>query len=223
MVSLNDITKYYPTRQGMRCILDKVNFTLRRGDKLGILGCNGAGKSTLIRIISGVELPSSGTIEQTMSISWPLAFQGGFVGSLTGLDNLRFVCRVYDIDYKKALAFVEDFSELGCYLREPIKRYSAGMRARLAFGISMAVNFDCYLIDEVTAVGDKRFNERCQQMLFNEQKNRALIMVSHFPGVIREYCNRFSVLAFGKLHLFDAIGPAMAFYDKVMETQKFAI
>jgi len=216
MVSLDKITKYYPTRHGPRLILDNISFTLSPGDKLGILGCNGAGKSTLVRIIGGIERPTSGSIRREMSVSWPLALQGGFVGSLTGLDNLRFVCRVYNVPYERAELRVASFSELGEYLREPVSTYSAGMRARLAFAISMAVDFDCYLIDEVSAVGDRRFNEKCKKELFDKKNDRSLIMVSHFYGVINEYCNRVAVLDQGRFLVFDEPAEAIKYYDWVL-------
>ena len=138
MIALNNVSKVYHTRQGPRTVLDDVNLKVHRGERVGILGRNGAGKSTLIRLISGVEKPNSGTIRRDMSISWPLAFGGAFQGSLTGLDNIRFICRVYGAPIKPAIEYVEAFSELGVYLKEPVKKYSSGMRARLAFGISMA-------------------------------------------------------------------------------------
>jgi capsular polysaccharide transport system ATP-binding protein len=158
MIQLQEVTKRYRTRGGEHCVLNGVDLHLDRGDKLGILGRNGAGKSTLIRIISGAELPNSGTVTRDMSVSWPLAFGGGFQGSLTGADNIRFICRIYDAPFTNVLAFVKDFAELGKFLREPIKTYSSGMRARLAFAISMAIEFDCFLIDEVISVGDARFH-----------------------------------------------------------------
>lgn len=222
MVCLDNVTKYYPLRHGSRCVLNKISFTLQRGEKLGILGCNGAGKSTLIRIISGCEKPSSGTVTRSMSVSWPLAFQGGFVGGLTGLDNLKFICRVYNVPIGTALPAVQAFSELGPYLREPVSSYSAGMRARLAFAISMVVEFDCYLIDEVSAVGDKRFNARCKAALFDRQKNSSLIMVSHFMGVITEYCNRFAVLDNGTFTLFDNKTDAAKYYDYVLSQKNIS-
>jgi len=132
MIVLENVTKRYSTRQGSRVILDNINLTIHPGEKIGILGRNGAGKSTLIRLISGAELPTAGHVHRQMSISWPLAFSGGFQGSLTGLDNLRFICRVYGADIESAIPSVEAFSELGIYLGEPVKKYSSGMRARLA-------------------------------------------------------------------------------------------
>ena len=162
MIELTDITKVYRTRRGVHTVLDGVNLIIHPGDKIGIIGRNGAGKSTLIRLLSGAESPTSGQIYRDMSISWPLAFSGAFQGSLTGMDNLRFICRIYDVDIDYVKAFTEDFSELGQYLYEPVKRYSSGMKARLAFALSLAVEFDCYLIDEVIAVGDSRFSAKCK-------------------------------------------------------------
>ena len=147
-----------------------------------------------------------------MSISWPLAFTGGFQGSLTGLDNLRFVCRVYGASYKKALPFVEEFTELGSYLREPVKKYSSGMLARLAFAMSMAIEFDCFLIDEVIAVGDASFQEKCHNELFVNRRDRAMIMVSHDPHIIREHCTRACVLEKGVLTEFADVNSAFDFY-----------
>src|SRR5918996_2315297 len=135
MIRMDGINKSYPTRSGPVRVLRDVNLTVRPGERVGILGRNGAGKSTLIRLMSGAELPTSGHIHRDMSVSWPLAFGGAFQGSLTGYDNLRFICRVYGVDPEDKVEFVQEFSELGIFLREPIKSYSSGMRARLAFAI----------------------------------------------------------------------------------------
>lgn len=196
-------------------MLDDVNLTVKMGEKIGILGRNGAGKSTLIRILGGVERPTSGTIERTMNISWPLAFSGAFQGSLTGADNVRFVCRVYNVDYKKAMEIVDSFAELGKYLYEPVKVYSSGMRARLAFAISLAVDFDCYLIDEVISVGDASFHQKCQVELFEKRAHKAMIIVSHELHNIREYCDRTAILDKGKLFLFDDIEESLSIYQSL--------
>jgi capsular polysaccharide transport system ATP-binding protein len=214
MITLDNLTKVYDTRQGPRTILGGVNLRIAKGEKVGILGRNGAGKSTLLRLISGAELPTHGWIDRNMSVSWPLAFGGGFQGSLTGLDNLRFTCRVYGVSYDDAVPFVEKFSELGAYLREPVKKYSSGMRARLAFALSMAVEFDCFLIDEIIAVGDSRFHARCYEELFEKRKDRAMVMVSHNSQFIRDYCDRAGVLTDAKLHMFDQVDEAFAFYEE---------
>lgn len=213
MISVQNVEKRYLTRNGWRTVLKDINFNIKKGEKIGILGRNGAGKSTLIRLLSGVEPPTSGEIIRNMSISWPLAFSGAFQGSLTGMDNLRFICRIYGIDIDKAKEFVEEFSELGEYLYEPVKKYSSGMKARLAFAISLSVEFDCYLIDEVIAVGDSRFNAKCKYELFEKRKDRSIILVSHSPSAIREYCDKAMVLEQGKLHHFESIDLAYQFYN----------
>ena len=213
MIILDNVSKVYTTRQGPRTVLDGINLRVAKGEKIGILGRNGAGKSTLIRMISGAELPTSGHIHRGISISWPLAFGGAFQGSLTGLDNLRFICRIYGADIKPAIPYVEEFSELGAYLREPVKKYSSGMRARLAFAISMAVEFDCFLIDEIVSVGDSRFHEKCRIELFEKRKDRAMILVSHDAAYVRAHCDHAAVLVEGKLHSFEHVDDAFAFYQ----------
>lgn len=213
MIYLEHITKRYATRHGTVTVLDDVNLSIRPGEKIGILGRNGAGKSTIIRLISGAERASEGQIRREMSVSWPLAFGGAFQGTLTGLDNLRFICRVYGKSTEDKIAYVQDFSELGRYLREPVKTYSSGMRARLAFAISMVVEFDCFLIDEIVAVGDSRFQEKCRVELFEKRKERAMIIVSHDPGYVREHCDRAAVLIKGKLTAFDNVDDAFTFYQ----------
>jgi capsular polysaccharide transport system ATP-binding protein len=213
MITIENVTKVYDTRQGPRTVLDEICLKVANGEKIGILGRNGAGKSTMVRIISGSEMPTTGKIKREMSVSWPLAFGGAFQGSLTGLDNLRFICRVYNAPIEPAIEFVTEFSELGLYLREPVKKYSSGMRARLAFAISMAVEFDCFLIDEIIAVGDSRFHEKCQYELFEKRKDRAMIIVSHNADYIRQHCETAAVLVDGRLHGFDHVEAALEFYE----------
>lgn len=214
MIRLKGVNKSYPTRSGPVRVLRDVNLAVRRGERVGILGRNGAGKSTLIRLVSGAELPTSGSVERGMSVSWPLAFGGAFQGSLTGYDNLRFICRIYGVDPEDKIGFVEEFSELGLYLREPVKSYSSGMRARLAFAISMVIEFDCFLIDEIIAVGDARFHEKCHHELFERRGDRAMIIVSHDATYIREHCTRAAVLAAGELHHASSLDEAFDFYHQ---------
>jgi capsular polysaccharide transport system ATP-binding protein len=216
MIRLIDVAKCYDTRHGQVRVFDQVNLKIAPSEKVGILGRNGAGKSTMIRLISGAEQPTSGRIEREMSVSWPLAFGGAFQGALTGLDNLRFICRIYGVSSDDKLDFVEDFTELGTYFREPVRTYSAGMRARLAFALSMVIEFDCFLIDEIVAVGDVRFTEKCRFELFEKRGDRAMIIVSHDPTYIREHCDRASALVDGKLHHFDDLDEAFTFYDGAM-------
>lgn len=213
MISVKNVSKRYYTRNGSKDVLHNIDFELKKGEKVGILGRNGAGKSTLIRLMSGVEPPTSGTIERKMSISWPLAFSGAFQGSLTGMDNLRFISRIYNVDFDYMKEFTEEFSELGEYLYEPVKKYSSGMKARLAFALSLSVEFDCYLIDEVIAVGDSRFAAKCKYELFEKRKDRSLILVSHSLSSIKEYCDSAMVLHQGHMHKFPTIDEAYKFYN----------
>ncbi|GGZ85786.1 ABC transporter ATP-binding protein [Novosphingobium arvoryzae] len=202
MITVSNVTKHYRTRTGPKRVLDGINLKLTKGERLGVLGRNGAGKSTLIRLVGGAEAPTFGKITREMSVSWPLAFGGAFQGNLTGIDNVRFISRLYNQDPEHNLAFVEQFAELGQYLREPVSSYSSGMLARLAFAISMIIEFDCFLIDEVAAVGDSRFHERCNYELFDRRSDRAMMIISHDPGYLRDHCNRFAVLDQGRLTTF---------------------
>ena len=217
MITLSGVTKTYPTRSGPVQVLRGLDLTVDKGERVGILGRNGAGKSTLIRLISGAELPTSGHIHRDMSVSWPLAFGGAFQGSLTGYDNLRFICRIYGVDPEDKTGFVQEFSELGIFLWEPVKTYSSGMRARLAFALSMVIEFDCFLIDEIVSVGDARFHEKCHHELFERRGDRAMIIVSHDPLYIREHCTRASVLSAGQLYHAASLDEAFAFYHQETE------
>jgi capsular polysaccharide transport system ATP-binding protein len=214
MIEFVNVTKQYRVRNGVHTVFRDVNLEIAPGEKIGILGRNGAGKSTMIRLLSGAELPTRGRVLRYMSVSWPLAFGGAFQGSLTGKDNVRFICRVYGKDPATVMPMVEDFAELGRFLREPVKTYSSGMRARLAFAISLAIDFDCFLIDEVISVGDARFHQKCQTELFEKRKDRAMVIVSHEPHNIRERCDRACVLHAGTLHPFPDLDTAYAFYNQ---------
>jgi capsular polysaccharide transport system ATP-binding protein len=212
VIRIENLTKSYHTRKGRRTVLKDVSLELQRGRNVGIVGRNGAGKSTFIRLLSGAERPTSGRIHRGMSVSWPLAFSGAFQPNLTGLDNLKFVCRIYGVDWRPLVGFVQEFTELGVYFREPVSHYSSGMMTRLAFALSMAVEFDCFLIDEVMVVGDTRFHERCHYELFQKRKDRAFVLVSHDPGVIKAYCERACVLHEGRLIEFASVDDAYDFY-----------
>lgn len=214
MIQMDRINKSYSTGSGPVHVLRDVNLTISPGERVGILGRNGAGKSTLIRLMSGAEMPTSGRVFRGMSVSWPLAFGGAFQGSLTGYDNLRFICRIYGVDPEDKIGFVEEFSELGIYLREPVKTYSSGMRARLAFAISMVIEFDCFLIDEIIAVGDARFHAKCNHELFERRGDRAMIIVSHDANYIREHCTRAAILIGGELYHADNLDEAFALYNR---------
>lgn len=216
MLSVENVSKSYATRHGRHRVLNDVSFSLQRGRNLGILGRNGAGKSTMIRLISGAERPTSGRIVRGMRVSWPLAFGGAFQSHLTGLDNLKFVCRIYGVDHKPLVPAVEEFTELGHFFREPVSHYSHGMLTRLAFALSMAIEFDCFLIDEAMVVGDKRFHDRCHYELFKKRKDRAYILVSHDANAIRQYCENAVVLHDGRLIAFPNVDAAYDYYQATM-------
>ncbi len=213
MIALRNVSKHYRIRGGLHVVFAGVDLQVRKGEKVGVLGCNGSGKSTLIRLISGSEFPSTGTIDRAMSVSWPLALTSAFQGSLSGIDNIYFIARVYGVDADAIVPYVDSISELGYYLREPVKTYSSGMRARLAFALSMAVEFDCFLIDEVIAVGDARFHDRCAHELFERRRDRAMIIVSHEPHYIQKHCDRACLLVKGRLRVFEDVDSAVCAYE----------
>jgi capsular polysaccharide transport system ATP-binding protein len=203
-----DLRKAYGARQ----VLRGLNLAVTRGQKLGVLGRNGAGKTTLIKLLGGVEAPSGGRVRRGMTVSWPLGFGGGFQGSLTGLDNARFIARIYGRDYADLRGFVEDFSELGRHLRAPVKTWSAGMRARLAFALALAIEFDCYLVDEVILVGDADFQRKCHAELFDKRADRALVLASHSAEMIREMCGSALVLHAGQGRMFEDVEEGLRAY-----------
>lgn len=216
MIEIDNVTKSYATRSGPVHVLKGVSMALGARERIGILGRNGSGKSTLIRLISGAERPTGGKIRRSMSVSWPLAFGGAFQTALTGIDNLKFICRIHGVKYHNHIDFVEEFSELGLYLKEPVRTYSQGMRARLAFAISMVVEFDCFLIDEIVAVGDARFHQKYHIELFEKRSDRAMIVVSHDAGFIREHCTRAAVLVDGSLETFADVESAYTRYNELI-------
>ncbi|HLY46427.1 MAG TPA: ABC transporter ATP-binding protein [Stellaceae bacterium] len=215
MIAATGISKDYhsETGHGYHRVLNDVSFMVERGEKVAVLGRNGAGKSTLIRLLAGIEVPTSGTIERTMSVSWPVGLNGGVGGSMTGNDNIRFISRLYNRPFPLMREYVDDFAELGKFLAEPVRTYSAGMRARLNFALSIAIDFDCYLIDEIISVGDQRFQRRSQEELFEKRSDRCLILASHVPNVVRDYCSRALVLHRGRGKVFDDLDLALDIYQ----------
>jgi capsular polysaccharide transport system ATP-binding protein len=210
MITIENVSKAYRTKGHRKIIVDDLSCVLAQGRNLGILGENGAGKSTLMRMISGIELPDSGRIRRACRVSFPLGFSGSFAGSLTGRENAMFLARVYGESVRYVVDFAEDFAEIGSYFDMPVSTYSSGMRARLAFGVSMAIDFDVYLVDEVTAVGDQRFQNRCREMLTERFKHSDVIMISHGVATLKEYCQYGAVLHRGRLHFYDSIDLASA-------------
>lgn len=215
MIVCSNLNKEYKHGSHAKRVLKDVNLVVEPGDRVALLGRNGAGKSTLIKLIGGVEMPTSGRITREMSVSWPLGFTGGFQGSLTGYDNARFIARIYHRDYSDIRAFVEDFSELGRQLSMPVKTYSSGMRARLAFALSLAIEFDCYLIDEVIMVGDQNFSRKCQYELLEKRRDRTMILASHSTDMVRHLCNRALLIHDGHATAYDDVEAAVGVYSEL--------
>lgn len=213
MIELANVYKTYGTIAGPNVVLNDVSAIFPARETIGILGRNGAGKSTLLRLISGVEKPDAGQVTRTGRVSWPLGFAGGFSPSLSGEENCRFVARIYGEDVDRVVVATRDFADLGNYFYMPVRTYSSGMRARLAFGLSMAVDFDVYLVDEVTAVGDAQFQEKCRKAFEARSERSSLIIVSHSMLTIRSYCKRCAVLRNGKLRIFDTVKEAAKAYE----------
>ena len=208
----SDLVKEFPTGQGVRRVLDRISFRVGPGERLAILGRNGAGKSTLIQILAGLQQPTSGLVHRGLYMSWPLALGGGFEGEMSGYDNMRFISRIYNVPFPPMADFVADFTELGRLLYEPVRYYSSGMRMRLAFAISLAVDFECLLIDEVILVGDRRFQEKCQREIFENRRHCGMILAVHALDVVQEYCSHALVLKDGRGRVFDDVKLACSTY-----------
>ena len=217
MIALDGVHKSYRTPNGRKVVLENVSAQFPTGYSVGILGRNGAGKSTLVRILAGTESPDRGRVIRESRVSWPLGFGGAFHPALSGAENARFAARIYGADPNFVLSYVEDFAELDDYLGMPVRTYSSGMRARLAFGISMAIDFDVYLVDEITAVGDERFRDRCRDALKERMRHADIIMVSHSFSTIQSYCEIGAVLTDGHLTFYEDLNDAFEAYRQALE------
>ncbi len=212
MIHLIDVCKSYRTKSGDRVILHPTTLTIPTDRAVAILGRNGAGKSTLLRMLSGMEPPDFGSIEKRASLSWPIG-AGGIDAKMTGRQNTRFIAGLCGVDKGYAVDFVETFAELGPYMDEQVRVYSAGMRSRLSFGISLAVEFDCYLVDEGIGAGDRWFREKCLSAFEERRRRSGLLMVSHNPSTVKSYCEMGLVLYKGHLVGFSNLGDAIRFYE----------
>lgn len=213
MIEFINVSKVYPLKKGFRTVLDGVSFKFPEHRNVGILGMNGAGKSTLLRLIAGSEPPDSGQIRRSGRFSWPLGFGGGFNQNLSGEENLRFVSRIYGADLHKVTDYVREFAELGSALYEPVRTYSNGMRARLAFGLSLAIDFDVYLIDEVMAVGDPLFRKKSKAAFEARRQTANLILVSHDMKTIRDYSDVIVILDKQQLSIFEDVEAGIKHYE----------
>lgn len=212
MISLDNVVKFYRIENFTRVVLDRVSVELESGRSYALLGVNGAGKTTLIKLIAGIELPNRGSIQRDVRVSWPIGFAGGLHPQLTARENAQFVARIYDEDPVQVVDFVEDFAEIGAYFDAPLITYSSGMMARVAFGLSMAISFDCYLVDEVLSVGDGNFRDRCAAEFRRRREVSDVILASHDLAMVREYCDAGIVLASGGLHVYSNIDDAIERY-----------
>lgn len=224
MIRIENLTKSYDTRAGKHYLFKAVNLEIPPGKNVGILGPNGAGKSTFLRILGGIDFPDSGKIRCPYSLSWPLGIAGGFIGHLTGRENCSMVCRAYGLrggEVGERLEFIKELSGIGKYFEEPIRYYSSGMNGRLNFSLSMAFDFEYFLIDEVTSVGDVQFREQAQEALDQKRVQSKVIMVSHSMGTIRDFCDVGIVLRDGKMWYFEDLDEALkAYFPKTKRLQK---
>lgn len=213
MIHLDNVSKSYRVGDKRKILMKNVSLTFPRGRNIGLLGRNGAGKSTLLNMIGGSIMPDSGRILRDARISWPLGFSGSFAGGLTGAQNTRFVARIYGVDTDDLVAWVADFSELGSAIHMPVGKYSSGMKSRLAFAMSMGINFDIYLVDEITSVGDAAFKRKTKAAFDSKSKTSDIIMVSHSVRTIREYCDAAIILEDGSLNFFGDLEEGLAVHD----------
>jgi capsular polysaccharide transport system ATP-binding protein len=217
MLWVEGVGKTYGHGAQARWLYRDLSFTLAPGEKIALVGRNGQGKSTLLKILGGVLLPSAGRVRWNMSSSWPLGFTGGFHGGMTGYDNIRFIARVYRRPAQWLIDRVDEFAELGSALAMPLRHYSSGMRARLAFGLSVAIEFECYLIDEVISVGDAAFRHKCHNELFVNRQDRAFVIATHDLGLLQEYCNRAIIIEAGRAKIFEDVSVAMEVYAAIVD------
>ncbi len=216
MIHFQDLTKSYRVGNSRKVVIDHLTLTIPTGSSLALLGRNGAGKSTLLQMIAGTIRADSGRIVSDGTISWPVGFGGSFHRDLTGAQNVRFIARVYGVDTESLVAFVDDFAELGKHFHMPIRSYSSGMRSRLAFGASMGIRFDTYLVDEVTAVGDVAFRRKSKEVFKERMKQSGAILVSHEMAQIREFCDAGILLENGRLQYYPDLEEAIEAHQAAM-------
>lgn len=216
MIRIENLTKSFWFRGHRKVVIDDLSLTLPTGKSLALLGRNGAGKSTLLQIISGTLHADSGQVLSDGTISWPVGLASSFHRDLTGVENVRFVARIYGVDTDQLVAFVEEFAELGKSFYAPLRSYSSGMKSRLTFGASMGIKFDTYLVDEVTAVGDRSFKRKSRQLFQERMETASAIMVNHSMGQIRKFCNAGVVLEGGKAMYFEDLDEAIALHEAIL-------
>jgi capsular polysaccharide transport system ATP-binding protein len=216
MLQLRALTKSYPSRLGRRYVFRDLSFTFPAGSNIGLIGRNGAGKSTLLRLLGGIDSPDSGEVLTDARISFPVGLAGGFQPNLTARENVAFVCRIHGYfgdELRQYVQSVEDFAEIGDYFDLPVKSFSSGMRSRVAFGMSMAFDFDIYLIDEVLAVGDAQFKTKSKQVLLEKLAHANVILTAHDMGAIRQFCNTVVHVDAGQVRVYEDIEEGIRAYQ----------
>ncbi len=220
MIVFNNVTKYFPTKHGRKYIVRDVSLTLKTGENVGVIGPNGAGKTTLMRLICGVDIPDAGRLETTYFLSWPMGIAGGLQGTMTGRENARFVCRILgesEATINEKLDFIQDFAEIGRDFDLPVKNYSSGMKSRLQFAISMGFKFDCYVVDELTAVGDQKFKEKSARVFKEKREEACFIKVSHNMKELQDECDSAIFLNESKLYYFPDVSEGIDHYQAVLK------
>lgn len=218
MIELRDVTKSYRTTKGRKYIFRNLNFSVPANKNVAIIGRNGAGKSTLMRLLAGLDSPDSGKVITPNSISWPVGLSGGFQGSLTGRQNVKFIARIYGAEQeqmREVVAYVENFAEIGEYFDQPVKTYSSGMRGRVAFGLSLAFDFDYYLVDEAMSVGDQKFKTRATEEFKKKVGKANIILVTHGMTQVKTLCDVVLVLNQGEIVKFDDVDAGIEFYKNL--------
>lgn len=209
MITLDNLSKSFRTPQGRKVVADQITTVFPSGVSVGLLGRNGTGKSTLMEMIGGTVRPDTGTITVAGTVSWPVGFAGSFHPDMTGAQNTRFIGRVYGVDTDELLDFVQDFAELGNHFHVPVRHYSAGMKSRLAFGVSIGIPFDTYLVDEVTSVGDATFRRKSRQVFMDRMERAGAVVVTHAMGQVRQLCQAGAVLEAGRLTYYEDVEEAI--------------
>ncbi|WP_335949712.1 ABC transporter ATP-binding protein [Salipiger bermudensis] len=217
MIRFENVTKTFVMDGKRKTVMENVSMTFPDGRSVGLLGRNGAGKSTLLKMIAGTMPVSSGRIVTNGSISWPVGFAGSFHGELSGAQNCRFIARIYGVDTDELIAFVEEFAGLGVHFHLPLKTYSSGMKSRLAFGTSMGIAFDTYLVDEITAVGDASFRARSDALFKQRMRNAGSVVVSHSMNQIRQLCDAVVILEDGHLVFHDDVDRGIREHEQNMK------
>lgn len=216
MIRIENLTKSFPVKGSRHYVLKNVNIEFPEDANIGIIGPNGAGKSTFLRILGGIDYPDTGRIVSNKSFSWPLGLKGGFVRHMSGRENCRMICNIYGMrrrEIKKILQEIEALADIGKYFYEPVKYYSSGMSGRLGFALSMSFNFDYFLIDEITSVGDANFKARAKEALEKKARASRVIMVSHSMGDIKKFCDKAVLIKAGQITVFDDINEGIAAYN----------